>query len=44
MNQQEAKIRAQKLREQINELRYHYHVLNDPQVTEEVYESLTAGR
>ena len=42
MNKQEAKIRAQKLREQIDELRYRYHVLNDPQVTDEVYESLTA--
>jgi DNA ligase (NAD+) len=42
MKKQEAKIRAQRLREQIDELRYRYHVLNDPQVTDEIYESLTA--
>jgi len=42
MKKQEAKIRALKLREQIDELRYRYHVLNDPQVTDEIYESLTA--
>ncbi len=37
-----AKTRAQKLREEINDLRYRYHVLDDPQVTDEVYDSLTA--
>ena len=37
----EAKIRAEKLREQINDLRFRYHVLQDPKVTDEVYTSLT---
>ena len=41
MNKPEAKIRAQKLREEINDLRYRYHVLDDPEVTDEVYDSLT---
>ncbi len=41
MNRTEAKNRIQKLREQIDDLRYRYHVLNDPQVTDEVYENLT---
>lgn len=40
MKKEEAKIRAEKLRGQISDLRYRYHVLNDPQVTDEVYESL----
>ncbi|MEK7062541.1 MAG: NAD-dependent DNA ligase LigA [Patescibacteria group bacterium] len=39
MNQ--TKNRIQKLREQIENLRYRYHVLNDPSVTDEVYDSLT---
>jgi DNA ligase (NAD+) len=42
MDQKIATIRAQKLREQINDLRYRYHVLDDPKVTDEVYDSLTA--
>jgi DNA ligase (NAD+) len=33
--------RIEKLREQISELRYRYHVLNDPNTNDEVYESLT---
>lgn len=35
------KQRIKKLRQQIEDLRYRYHVLNDPQVTDEVYDSLT---
>jgi DNA ligase (NAD+) len=41
MNQQEAKNRIIKLRRQIEDLRYRYHVLDDPKVTDDVYESLT---
>lgn len=41
MTKQEAKKKAEKLKEQINELRYRYHVLDDPAVTDEVYDSLT---
>ncbi|KKU49506.1 MAG: hypothetical protein UX72_C0053G0007, partial [Parcubacteria group bacterium GW2011_GWA2_47_10] len=41
MELKEAKIRAQKLRDEINDLRYRYHVLDDPAVTDEVYDSLT---
>lgn len=41
MNKQEIKKRIQNLRVQINDLRYRYHVLNDPAVSDEVYESLT---
>lgn len=37
-----AKIRAKKLREEINDLRYRYHVLDDSRITDEVYDSLTA--
>ena len=33
--------RAAALREEINDLRYRYHVLDDPEVTDEVYDSLT---
>lgn len=33
--------RAKQLREQINDLRYRYHVLNDPEVTDQMYEPLT---
>ena len=40
MEKQEAKIRAEKLREEINELRYRYHVLDDPRITDDVYDSL----
>ena len=41
MTKSEAKKRAEKLREEIAALRYRYHVLNDPKITDEVYESLT---
>ncbi len=41
MTKKEAGSRAAKLRGQISELRYRYHVLNDPQVTDDVYTSLT---
>lgn len=41
MEKLEAKKRIEKLTKQIEELRYRYHVLNDPAVTDEVYDSLT---
>ena len=41
MDSKSAKIRAEKLRNEINDLRYRYHVLDDPKVTDEVYDSLT---
>ena len=41
MNREEISKRIDKLRKQIADLRYRYHVLNDPKVTDEVYESLT---
>jgi DNA ligase (NAD+) len=41
MNKQAAKTRIAKLHEQIEELRYKYHVLNDPAVTDDMYDSLT---
>ncbi len=41
MNKAEAKIRMGKLADQITDLRYRYHVLNDPQITDDVYEDLT---
>jgi len=34
------KQKAKKLAEQINELRYKYHVLNDPEVTDAMYQGL----
>ncbi len=40
MNAAEAKKRLEKLKWQINDLRYRYHVENDPTVTDDVYESL----
>jgi len=40
MDKSEAKKRIDKLVKQIDELRYRYHVLNDPQVGDEVYDSL----
>lgn len=40
MNLSEAQKRVVKLRDQIEELRYRYHVLNDPAVTDEVKDSL----
>lgn len=41
MTEQEAKKHIAKLHEQIEDLRYRYHVLNDPEVTDVVYDSLT---
>lgn len=41
MHKQQAKVRAESLRRQINELRYRYHVLNDAAVTDEITDSLT---
>ncbi len=41
MDKNQAKQRIFKLREQIEDLRYRYHVLNDPKVTDDIYESLT---
>ncbi len=41
MDKATAKNRISKLREQIEDLRYRYHVLNDPSVTDDVYDSLT---
>ncbi len=40
MTSGEAQKRLQKLKEQIADLRYRYHVENDPTVTDDVYESL----
>lgn len=41
MDFEQAKDRAIKLRQTINDLRYRYHVLNDPKITDAVYDSLT---
>jgi DNA ligase (NAD+) len=41
MTKSEVKHRIEKLGEQIEDLRYRYHVLNDPAVTDEIYDSLT---
>ena len=41
MNKSEAKTRLNKLRETIADLRYRYHVLNDPEITDDIYDSLT---
>lgn len=41
MTKAEAAERIAKLREQINEHRYRYHVLDDPSVSDAVYDSLT---
>jgi DNA ligase (NAD+) len=40
-NTKQIKDRIEKLSKQINELRYRYHVLDDPSVTDEIYDSLT---
>ncbi len=37
---QDIKNRVKRLRAQIDDLRYRYHVLNDPQVTDEMYDGL----
>ncbi len=36
----EIKSRVEKLRAQIDDLRYRYHVLNDPEVTDAMYDGL----
>ncbi|MEK7644631.1 MAG: NAD-dependent DNA ligase LigA [Patescibacteria group bacterium] len=36
----ELKLKIERLREQIDDLRYRYHVLNDPQVTDASYDGL----
>jgi DNA ligase (NAD+) len=41
MTRIEAKNRIEKLRRQIEELRYRYHVLDDPKTTDDVSDSLT---
>lgn len=41
MEKAKAQKRALELKEVINEYRYRYHVLDDPTVTDEVYDSLT---
>src|SRR3989344_5566340 len=41
MNTQDAKKRIQKLRSEIERLRNAYHIENSPNVTDEVYDSLT---
>lgn len=40
-SQKDVALRIEKLREQISELRYRYHVLNDPDINDDVYESLS---
>lgn len=40
MDKQEAKKRAEKLRKEIDRHRYLYHVLDSPQVLDEIYDSL----
>jgi DNA ligase (NAD+) len=40
MNKEEAKVRIEKLRKYIDDLRYRYHVLDDPTVTDADYDSL----
>lgn len=40
MNKQETKIRIEKLRYVIDDLRYRYHVLDDPEVKDSDYDSL----
>lgn len=41
MKKDQAKERINKLREQVDEYRYRYHVLDDPMITDEIYDSLT---
>ncbi len=40
MDKNQVQKRIEKLREQIEDLRYRYHVLDDPKVTDDIYESL----
>jgi len=37
----QAKVRIEKLTNQVNDLRFRYHVMDDPSITDEVYGSLT---
>lgn len=41
LNHDEASRRAEKLRQTIDDYRYRYHVLDDPSVTDAIYDSLT---
>ena len=41
MNKAEIKKRIEKLTAQIEDLRYRYHVLDEPSVTDDIYDSLT---
>ncbi len=41
MSVDEMASHVKKLHDQIDDLRYRYHVLDDPMVTDEVYDSLT---
>ncbi len=41
MNEQEAQKRIAKLQEQIEDMRYRYHVLDDPKISDDVYDSLS---
>ena len=41
MSKEKIKDRMEKLADQIDEYRYRYHVLDDPMVTDEIYDSLT---
>lgn len=41
MNANQARQRVEKLTNQVNTLRYRYHVQDDPAVTDEIYDSLT---
>ena len=40
MGKKEAEKRAEKLRKEIDRLRYEYHVLDNPEITDEIYDSL----
>ncbi len=40
MTKKDIKKHVEKLHKQINDLRYRYHVLNDPEVTDKMYEGL----
>ena len=40
MNREVAKTRISKLKTQIDDLRFRYHVQNAPDVTDDIYESL----
>ena len=41
MDKTKARKRAEELKEVINDYRYRYHVLDDPTITDEIYDSLT---